>query len=133
MQCLSTMSSRRRTRSAAFNTPEDATVDAPPAKKGKGRSKRSARGTVGAGSVSGDRQADFMTRDDIPSIVQAVCDALSRRNFSNAVTPTSGTPVNQGVEAPPTQQSTNVNRQQEDGELLLALNILEWTDTISYT
>ena len=133
MQCLSAMSSRRRTRSAAFNTPEDATVDAPPTKKGKGCSKRSARGTVGAGSVSGDRQADFMTRDDIPSIVQAVCDALSRRNFSNAVTPTSGTPVNQGVEAPPTQQSTKVNRQQEDGELLLALNILEWTDTISYT
>ena len=100
MQCLSAMSSRRRTQSATFNTPEDATVDAPPAKKGKGRSKWSSRGIVDAGSVLGDRQADFLTRDDIPTIVQAVCDALPWRNFSNAVTLTSRTPVTQGVEAP---------------------------------
>ena len=110
------MSSRRSKRSAASNTQEDVTVGAPSVKKGKGRGKRSTRGTAGVGSelVSEDCQTDFLTRDDIPTIVQVVCDALPQRNSSNAVAPTSGMPGSQGVDSLPMQQSTNANQCQED-------------------
>ena len=126
MQHLSTMSYCRSKQSATSNTREDAIVGAPSAKKGKGQGKKSTRGTAGVGSelVSEDCQADFLIRDNIPTIVQAVCDALPWRNSSNAVGPTSGMPGSQGVDSLPTQQSTNANQHQEDSEPLLVLNII---------
>lgn len=67
-------------------------------------------------AVLGDHQAELLTRDDIPIIVQAVWDALLERNFSNAVAPTSDTLVSQAVDSSPTQQSKNARQHQEDGE-----------------
>ena len=34
----------------------------------------------------------------------------------------------QGVDSPCTQQSTNANQYQQDGELLVILNMARWTD-----
>lgn len=81
MQCLSIISSCKRTWSVAR---DEATVRAPPAKRVKRRSKRSGRGTKDIGS---DHQTELLTRNDIPTIVQAVWDVLLQRNLSNAVAP----------------------------------------------
>ena len=79
---------------------------------------------VGSELVPEDHQINFLTRDDIPTIVQAVYDTLLQRNSSNAAVPTSGTQGSQGVDSLPTQQSTNANQHQEDSESLLVLNII---------
>ena len=84
------MSSRKRTRSVARDEP---TARAPP---GKRCGKRSGQGTEDAGS---DHQTGLLTGEDIPTIVQAVLDALPQRNSGNAIVPTAGMPISQGMQS----------------------------------
>ena len=122
MQGLSTLSSCR-TRSATVNTQEEATVGALPAKRGKTQQEVYTRNRGCWLGVETAKQICYLEMLSAPAIVRAVWDSLSWRNSSNAVTPTSGTPVSQGVDSPCTQQSTNANQHQRDGELLVILNM----------
>ena len=67
----------------------------------------------------GRRLTGSLTREDIPATVQAVLDALPQRNSGNAIVPTAGTPISQGMQSPDTRPApADASRPQEDGELL---------------
>ena len=73
-------------------------------------------GTEDTGS---NHQTRLLTREDIPTIVQAVLDALPQRNSGNAIIPTAETPISQGMQSPDTRPvPADASRPKEDGELL---------------
>ena len=105
-----------------------------PSKEGERRNNTSIRGPADVGPVH--RQTDLLTRDDqcsyhctsslgFAGVTMGEFQQCSRPRFGNA--------CQSGVDSPCTHQSTKANQQQEDGELLVILNIARWTDTTRCT